>query len=281
MSSDAPTPDNVPVDSPVDSRADAPGRPDQSGAAPDLARSRHGLLAEAFETLALAMGPFIDQRMSDYFHEELSWEETAANRMGRAHDHGATDPLFQLLVLRRFWGPVFADFFGEDLRPLIGQIIEARNLWAHFNLPDDADYIDRMLLTIERLVAPVAPDATSGLRGLRTRLRNPSPSPEDLDAVPTVDSDRLRNQLAESEGAFSELQDEYNDLAAQLEVSRKAALGRQHRITTIEQQLSAVHNRSDILAAYLEEERSTRQRIEWLFVGLIAALMVLMLLVAG
>lgn len=271
MPSDAPSPENRPADSP--STGD--------GVAPDLARSRHALLAEAFETLALGLGPFIDERMGDYFHDELSWEETAANRMGRAHDHGATDPLFQLLVLRRFWGPVFAEFFGEDLRPLIGQIIEARNLWAHFNLPDDADYIDRMLLTIERLVAPVAPDATSGLRALRTRLRNPTPTPEDLDPTPSIDGERLRRQLAESEGAFSELQDEYNDLAAQLEMSRKAALGRQHRITTIEQQLSAVHNRSDILASYLEEERNTRQRIEWLFVGLIAALMVLMLLVAG
>ncbi|MEZ5341834.1 MAG: Swt1 family HEPN domain-containing protein [Acidimicrobiales bacterium] len=79
--------------------------------------------------MADGLGPFVDALMQKYFSEELSWEETAANRMGRANEHGAADPLFQLLVLRRFWGPVLADFFGEDLRPLVGQLVEARNLW--------------------------------------------------------------------------------------------------------------------------------------------------------
>ncbi len=254
---------------------------EQPSRSPDLALSRHALLAEAFETLALALGPFIDGRMTEYFPDEGSWTEAAANRMGRPAEHGATDPLFQLLVLRRFWGPAFAEFFGEDLRPLIGQIIEARNFWAHFNLPDDTAYLDRILLGIERLVAPVEPDATSGLRRLRTRLKNPVASASDLAPAEQIDTDALQNQLDESERVFGELQEEFSEVARQLEISRKAAAGRQHRISVIEEQLSAIHGRSDILQTYLEQERDTRNRLEWLFVGFIAVMLMVMVIIAG
>lgn len=248
---------------------------------PDLATSRHAQLAEAFEIFARGMGPFIDERMADYFADEMSWTETAANRMGRPAEHGATDPLFQLLVLRRFWGPVFAEHFGDDLRGLIGQVIEARNLWAHFNLPDDTAYLDRILLSLERVLAPVAPTDVSNLRPIRTRLKNPVVGDDRSDdPVDRVDTSNLQAQLIDSESAFEDLQTQYSDMSDELKQSRRAAADKQLRIATIERQLNEVHGRSEVLETYLNAERSSRNRIEWLFVGFITVMLLLMVLIS-
>ncbi len=254
--------------------------PAEHPSTPDLAISRHGQLAEAFETFAAGMGPFIDQRMAEYFPGDFNWATTAANRMGRPAEHGATDPLFQLLVLRRFWGPVFADFFGNDLRAMIGQIIEARNLWAHFSLPDDAAYIDKILLSIERVMAPVAPDRVSRLREIRTRLKNPQVGDSEVVEAQGVDAHALAAQLSETESAFDELQEEVSHLATQLDRSRKAAAAKQLRIAAIEKQLYDVHGRSDVLQTYLEAERSSRSRMEWLFVAFITVMLIAMVIIS-
>ncbi len=254
--------------------------PNDLPATPDLAISQHGQLAEAFETFARGMGPFIDERMAEYFPGDLSWAETAANRMGRPAEHGATDPLFQLLVLRRFWGPVFADFFGKDLRDMIGQIIEARNLWAHFSLPDDAGYIDKILLSLERVLAPVAPELVSRLRQIRTTLKSPQSGGFGIEPATDVDSLALQSQLIETEAAFGDLQGELNDIAIQLNRSRKAAAAKQLRIAAIEKQLHDVHGRSDILQTYLDAERSSRSRMEWLFVAFITVMLIAMVIIS-
>ncbi len=247
---------------------------------PDLATSRHAQLAEAFEIFARGMGPFIDSRMADYFPGEISWAETAANRMGRPAEHGATDPLFQLLVLRRFWGPVFADHFGDDLRGLIGQVIEARNLWAHFNLPDDTSYLDRILLSLERVLAPVAPEDVSLLRPIRTRMKNPVNGDERAEPTDRVDTSGLEAQLIDTESAFEELQDQFADVTDELQQSRRAAANKQLRIASIERQLNEVHGRSEVLENYLDAERSSRNRLEWLFVGFITVMLILMVIIS-
>jgi hypothetical protein len=248
---------------------------------PDLAVSRHGQLAEAFEVLASGLGPFIDERMASYFADDLSWEETAANRMGRATEHGATDPLFQLLVLRRFWGPVFAEFFGEDLRGLLAQLIEARNLWAHFNLPDDTSYLDRILLSVERITAPVAPEYSSRLRQIRTRMKNPSTDDQLNSSVDDVDLLSLRSQLGETEGAFQDLQDQFGEVKAQLDLARKASAGKQFRLTVLERELLEASGQTAALESHLNDERDRTHRLEWLFVAFIAVMLIVMVILAG
>lgn len=252
--------------------------PNELPATPDLAVSRHGQMAEAFELLAGALGPFIDERMAAYFADDLSWEETAANRMGRANEHGATDPLFQLLVLRRFWGPVFAEFFGQDLRNLVAQLIEARNLWAHFNLPDDTAYLDRILLSIERIAAPVDPDSTTRLRQLRSRLKNPTTDDAGMPRIDDVDLIALRSQLGETEGAFQDLQDQFSEIKEQLDLARRASAGKQLRLTVLEQELMEASGQTRMLEHHLEQELGTRQRLEWMFVVFIAAMLLVMVL---
>ncbi len=245
---------------------------------PDLKISRHGQMTEAFELLAQGVGPFIDQRMSVYFADDLSWEDAAANRMGRANEHGATDPLFQLLVLRRFWGPVFSEFFGEDLRGLVAQLIEARNLWAHFSLPDDTAYLDRILLSIERLMSPVAPESAIALRRIRTRLKNPSTDDVAGDGQEPVDLVALRSQLGETEGAFQQLQTDFATVNEQLSIARKASAGKQLRLNMLERELLETSGQAAQLEHHLAFEMSARQRLEWIFVAFIAVMLLVMVL---
>ncbi len=264
--------------------------------------SRHGVVAEAFEILAENLGPFIDDRMKDYFPDESSWAEAAANRLGRPAEHGATDPLFQLLVVRRFWGPVFADFYRDDLRKIVGQLIDIRNQWAHFRLPENLDHLERAVLAVERLLAPVSPGATSDLRRLRSQLRSAgtsrAASDDALDAVSATtsadeDAERLtadaqqsteidvvglEAQLSETESVFKELQDRYGSLETELRDSRQVAARKQLRLATLERQLVEIEGRSLAAEAFLAEERHTRYRIEWLFVALLATLLLFMVL---
>ncbi len=266
--------------------------PTDSPDVPSLAVSRHGLLAQAFEIMAAVLGPFIDARMEVYFVDETSWSEAAANRLGRAAEHGATDPLFQLLVLRRFWGPVFADFFGHDLRGLVSELIETRNLWAHFSLPTELDSLDRTILAIERLLAPIEPEATGKLRRLRSRLHNPSDDTgadragegrqtdddSGADVPDEVDIVALEAQLSETESVFHELQSRYGDVVSELDRSRRIAASKQMRLVALERQLIEIKGRTLAAEAFLAAERDTRYRIEWLFVGLLATLLLVMVL---
>ncbi|MDA3038226.1 MAG: Swt1 family HEPN domain-containing protein [Actinomycetota bacterium] len=245
---------------------------------PDLKISRHGQMTEAFELLAQGVGPFIDDRMSVYFADDLSWEDAASNRMGRANEHGATDPLFQLLVLRRFWGPVFSEFFGEDLRSLVAQLIEARNLWAHFSLPDDTAYLDRILLSIERLMSPVAPESAIVLRRIRTRLKNPWTDDVAGDSQEPVDLVALRSQLGETEGAFQQLQTDFAAINEQLTIARKASAGKQLRLNMLERELLETTGQAAQLEHHLAFERNPRQRLEWIFVVFIAVMLLVMVL---
>ncbi len=247
---------------------------------PDLRVSRHGQLAEAFEIFAVGMGPFIDTQMHEYFAEEISWTEAAANRLGRPAEHGATDPLFQLLVLRRFWGPVFSSIFHHDLRRLVEQLIEARNMWAHFSLPDDTAYLDHVLLAIERILAPIEPDAVGDLRKIRSRLRNPAEPEHEDHPMPDVDRAALERQLTETEAAFADLRRQQESLTSQLALARRANAGRQHRLSEMEHELLEAAGRSQVLETYLRNERMLRSRMEWLFVGFIAAMLLVMVLLA-
>lgn len=247
---------------------------------PDLRVSRHGQLAEAFEIFAVGMGPFIDTQMHAHFADEISWTEAAANRLGRPTEHGATDPLFQLLVLRRFWGPVFSETFHQDLRRLVEQLIDARNRWAHFNLPDDTAYLDRVLLAIERILAPVDPDSVSALRKIRGRIKNPSITEEAAATIPDVDRAALEQQLLDTEMAFTDLQSQQEALTSQLALAKRANAGRQHRLSQMEQELLEAAGRSEVLETYLRNERLARSRMEWLFVGFIAAMLMVMVLLA-
>ena len=230
----------------------------------ERAIGRHGVMAEAFEVLASSLGPFIDQRMAAYFSDADSWSEVAANRLGRPTEHGATDPLFQLLVMRRFWGPVFAEAYGEDLRGLVSHLIETRNRWAHFSLPGDSGQLQRSVLAIERLVAPIKPESAARLRRLRTLVEDPDREPGVARQAVPVDVAALEAQLSETEAVFLDLQDRYGHLEKELSTSRRVSATRQLRLTALERRLLEIEERTRNAEHLLASERTIRNRIEWL-----------------
>ncbi len=251
---------------------------------PDIAVGRHALLARAFQTFGAAMAPFVEERMTSHFGEDEStpWNMVAADKLGRTEANGVTDPLFQLLVIRRFWGPVFAGFFKTDLRPIVGQLVEARNLWAHFNLPSETGYADHLLLAMERVVAPVAPEVATDLRSLRAELHDPARGDGELTVVETVspDSVQLIAQLRKTEAAFEDLQRRYGELSDQLTATRRAAAGKQLKLSAAENNVAAAMKESDRLRAQLETELLSRMRMEWLFVAFITLMVLVITLIS-
>lgn len=277
----------------IDTSATATGNAGQPTAGVHKSMSRHGLLAACFELMGEVLGPFIDENMSGYFEDEESWAEAAANRLGRANEHGDTDPLFQLLVLRRFWGPIFARHFDTDLRGIIGELIDTRNMWAHLNLPDDANALDRSVLAIERLISPLAPSRCRELRTVRAEIRSLGDSSLEPAMTSTIepfenaisdsdisndDVDVLIAQLAETEAVFDELKAQHAEVTSRLETSRQKTAERQMHLQAVQQQLALIQSRTAAAESILAEERTVRHRIEWLAVGLLATLTLFMVL---
>ncbi|MEZ5341833.1 MAG: hypothetical protein R2706_10380 [Acidimicrobiales bacterium] len=91
----------------------------------------------------------------------------------------------------------------------------------------------------------------------------------------------LETQLSETEAAFQELHESFATLTEQLERSRRAAAGKQLRISTIERQLQELSGQSRDLQGTLTTERNNRNRLEWLFLSFIAVMLIVMVLLAG
>ena len=165
---------------------------------------------------------------------------------------------------------------------MVGQLVEARNLWAHFNLPSESSYVDRLLLVMERIVAPVAPEVTTDLRALRSELNDPSTGDTDLSIESSVapDSVALIAQLRKTEAAFEDLQRKYGELSDQLTATRRAAAGKQLKLSAAENKLKDLSRASERLEARLEAELVSRNRMEWLFVAFITLMVLVMTLIS-
>jgi hypothetical protein len=96
-----------------------------------VTRSYRAEVGMVLEVLAEGLAPFVDRQMSAYFEDD--WIVTAATRMGRPEPVLATaaDPQFQLEVMVRWWGPVFAKVLPKEARDTVHELRQARNQWAH------------------------------------------------------------------------------------------------------------------------------------------------------
>jgi chromosome segregation ATPase len=93
-----------------------------------------------------------------------------------------------------------------------------------------------------------------------------------------VDVSALEAQLSETETVFVELQDRYGQLERELSTSRRVAATRQLRLSALERRLSEIEARTRSAEELLADERTTRYRVEWLFIGLVATLLLFMIL---
>jgi hypothetical protein len=99
-----------------------------------VVESYRAQVGSVLEVLAEGLAPFVDRQMSEYF-EGADWIVTAATRMGRPEPvlATATDPQFQLEVMIRWWGPVFAKVLPKSTRDVVHELRQARNEWAHIH----------------------------------------------------------------------------------------------------------------------------------------------------
>ena len=101
----------------------------------------------AFEAIAEGLAPYVDKRMAAHLEGD-DWILVASTKLGKRPDIAVslTDPQFQLEVITRFWGPVFAKDLAPELREVVQELLTARNNWAHMSetQPMDLPYAERV-----------------------------------------------------------------------------------------------------------------------------------------
>lgn len=179
----------------------------------------------ALEVLAEGLAPFVDRMMTRQYPDE-DWIITAATKLGKREPVLAspTDPQFQLEVMVRWWGPVFARSLSIDTRTTVQALRRARNDWAHIDdtHPIDFEYALRIHGLAEDLLDEIGSPLADTLARLTTELQRAEVA------------DLAHEQgLSESEvllGQLRSLQQEREQLTTQLEEAEavaRSAVGRQ------------------------------------------------------
>ena len=223
-------------------------------------------VAVAFEILAEGLAPFVDARMSEAYPDE-DWILMAASKLGKRRDVlvSLVDPHFQLEVMVRWWGPVFAAVLADRDRGAVTELRTFRNYWAH---PDEDHPFDL--------------EASSTMVHLASDLLRAVGSPEAkrmVDLAANLSTDSV-GQIARDRGVqpsdvmieqISELQVEHDLLEQQLREARQvadSAAGRTRAATRqlaeLQAQYAAVAGLRDqylVLQHQLEEERAERELV--------------------
>ncbi|MDZ7733029.1 MAG: Swt1 family HEPN domain-containing protein [Acidimicrobiia bacterium] len=212
-----------------------------------MVESYRAEVGAVLETLAEGLAPFVDRNMSAFFDGE-DWIVTAATRMGKPEPvlATATDPAFQLEVMIRWWGPVFARSLPTAARDNIHELRAARNAWAHIveDQPIDLAYAEHVHRLAEELLdetgSPVAADVARQLQNLRLRsVRSVA------DAAGISESEAVMRQL-------DDLQRERAELQEQLEEAREQAASATGRTRAVARQLADLQTQYAAVAGLRE-----------------------------
>jgi len=211
-------------------------------------------MGEAFEVLAEGLAPFVDRRMAAHFPDD-EWILVAAEKLGKREDFLVTvsDPQFQLDVLNRFWGPVFARDLDPGLRAVIGELRTARNAWAHIDddHPIDLDYAVRVNHLVEELLGGVGAPGAERIAELSDDLRWASIRRRSSEQG-VSEADALISQLAELQAERAELQERLDEAKqeAASATGRQRAVARQ--LAELQTQYAAV---ADLRSRYVNLQR--------------------------
>jgi predicted AAA+ superfamily ATPase len=105
----------------------------------------------ALGVVAQGLEPFVDQRLTQRVGAE--WPAEVA-RDGRVAANAKQDAHFLLRALIHFWRDAFADTLGHSGRSWVGELLDARNRWAH-NETFSSDQTYRVLDTAQLLLNAV------------------------------------------------------------------------------------------------------------------------------
>jgi hypothetical protein len=81
----------------------------------------------ALEVVARGLGPYVDARLARLHGKD--WPEQVAHAVPR---NAKEDPHFLLTTMIRTWREAaFQDALGHSGRSWVGELLDARNAWAH------------------------------------------------------------------------------------------------------------------------------------------------------
>jgi hypothetical protein len=210
-----------------------------------------------FETIAEGLAPYVDKRMAAHIEGD-DWILVASNKLGKRPDIAVslTDPQFQLEVITRFWGPVFARDLDPDLREVVKELLAARNAWAHISdtQPMDLPFAERVHEQARDLLEGVGSPVVEQVEELHDRLRWDAIH-QAAEAADVDDQTALMSRLAE-------LEEDRTELARQLETARETAANQSGRTRAVARQLAELQTQYAAVAGLKERYERLESQLE-------------------
>ena len=186
------------------------------------------------------------------------WILVASTKLGKRPDIAVslTDPQFQLEVITRFWGPVFAKDLAPELREVVRELLQARNHWAHMSdtQPMDLPYAERVhdlaRDLLEGVGSPLAVQVDDLLDRLRWDAIHLVAEAEDID-----DHTALMMRLGQ-------LEDDRAELTRQLDAAREAADSQSGRTRAVARQLAELQTQYAAVAGLKERYERLQVQLE-------------------
>ncbi len=207
-----------------------------------MSTSYRAQVGSVLEALAEGLAPFVDRRMRLQYPDD-DWIVVAATKLGRREPVLAspTDPQFQLEVMIRWWGPVFAPILPRSVRETVQELRQSRNDWAHIDEshPIDLAYARRIHAMAEDLLNEI--DSTMLDRVIQLGEELERTAARDLAREEGIsESEVLVRQLTSLRSEREELSDRLNEAqeAAQTAAGRQRATARQ--LAELQAQYAAV-----------------------------------------
>lgn len=210
----------------------------------------------AFEAIAEGLAPYVDKRMAAHLDGGDDWILVASTKLGKRPDIAVSlsDPQFQLEVITRFWGPVFAKDLAPELREVVKELLLARNAWAHMSetQPMDLPFAERVHELARDLLEGVGSPVATQVVDLLDRLRWEAIQ-EVAQAANVDDNTALMMRLGELEGDRAEL-------ARQLDGAREQAASQTGRTRAVARQLAELQTQYAAVAGL--KERYDRLQVQ-------------------
>ena len=212
----------------------------------------------AFEAIAEGLAPYVDKRMAAHLSGEEDWILVASTKLGKRPDIAVslTDPQFQLEVITRFWGPVFAKDLAPVMRDVVKDLLTARNHWAHMSdiqpmdLPFAEGVHDLAADLLEAVGSPVAAEVDE----LLDRLR--------WDAIQKVAASESMDENTALMMRLGELEDDRAELTRQLQSAREAADNQTGRTRAVARQLAELQTQYAAVAGLKDRYERLQVQLE-------------------
>jgi hypothetical protein len=211
----------------------------------------------AFEAIAEGLAPYVDKRMATYLEGD-DWILVASTKLGKRPDIAVslTDPQFQLEVITRFWGPVFAKDLAPELREVVRELLQARNHWAHMSdtQPMDLPYAERVHELARDLLEGVGSPLAAHVEDLLDRLR--------WDAIHLVAEAEHVDDHTALMTRLGQLEEDRAELTRQLEAARAAADSQTGRTRAVARQLAELQTQYAAVAGLKERYAHLQVQLE-------------------